>query len=228
MRVSQNIAGIGGKELANTTYIPLPGAPVANPKFSPDETFFPVDWSTRRRDRHSRYYPFDLTGLHDTHKAARTDKIPRQRWEIGRILATLIHHHEDKKLRSAYRQFQKFAYQTLLVESEQSTGRWPAVLGQKDWDLIINLRARIEIEKRYNHEVQDLCKTPCFGAVDARTHLGTVDKGPLDEILDTARLKGPMLSSLVLSVRPSTRQLALHLVHNEIGCYSRYLVPVSL
>lgn len=74
----------------------------------------------------------------------------------------LIHHREDKKLRSAYRQFQKLAYQTLLVESEQSTGRWPAVLGQKDWDLIINLCARTEIEKRYNHEVQDLCKTPCF------------------------------------------------------------------
>ena len=59
-------------------------------------------------------------------------KVPKQWWGIERILATLTYHREDKRLRSAYRQFKRFAYKTMLEESDKSEGRWPTLLTRKD------------------------------------------------------------------------------------------------
>ena len=91
------------------------------------------------------------------------DLIPKQDWGVSRILATLIHHRDDKRLRASYRQFKTFSYQIMMEESA-STGKWPGAPARKDWDSIIILRAQAELERRYNREVRGLCKTPCFGA----------------------------------------------------------------
>ena len=88
--------------------------------------------------------------------------IPKQRWGVDKILATLVQHREDPRLRTSYRQFKRFAYQTMLEELDDSKRRWSTALKRKDWDLIIELRAKFEIEKRYNQEIQRLCQTECF------------------------------------------------------------------
>ena len=45
--------------------------------------------------------------------------ISQQYCSIGKILATLVHHQEDKRLQSHYRQFKQFAYYTMLVENKK-------------------------------------------------------------------------------------------------------------
>lgn len=72
--------------------------------------------------------------------------IPKQRWILCKMLATLVYHRKDPRLRSAFRQFQSFAYQTIMTESEHG-GRWPGFLTQKDCNLMIRLCFRQEIEK---------------------------------------------------------------------------------
>lgn len=50
----------------------------------------------------------------------------------------------------------------MLTESTKD-GHWPHVLMQKNLNLMIRLRFRAEIEKRYGREVQKLCQTSSFG-----------------------------------------------------------------
>ncbi len=47
--------------------------------------------------------------------------VPKQRWGIDRILTTLTYHRKDKRLSSSYRKFKKFAFSTLLRESDKSS-----------------------------------------------------------------------------------------------------------
>lgn len=58
------------------------------------------------------------------------------------------------------------------------------------------------MEKRYRQEIQSLCKTPCFGPV--KTELGVIDKHLLDDIIQVSVEKAPLISSLVLSVGPTS------------------------
>lgn len=54
--------------------------------------------------------------------------LPKQRWGIDRILATLTYHRKDKRLHSSYRQFKQFAYYTIFKEADKSSGQLPGVL----------------------------------------------------------------------------------------------------
>lgn len=128
--------------------------------------------------------------------------IPKQRWGVDKILATLVQHREDPGLCTPYRQFKRFAYQTMLEELDDSKGRWPSALKRKDWDLIIKLCAQFELEKRYNREIQQLCRTECFGAIHEETP--GVDKSPLDNVVETAIEKAPLITSLVVRVGPES------------------------
>ena len=86
----------------------------------------------------------------------------------------------------------------MLVENKKDSGRWPGCLSRKDWDSIINIQAKVEIEKRYSKEIQSLGKTSCFGATPDG---GTVDQEPLEEIVKVASSKAPLLSSMVFVKR---------------------------
>ncbi|MCJ1342563.1 hypothetical protein MMC31_000749, partial [Peltigera leucophlebia] len=124
--------------------------------------------------------------------------VPKQRWGIDKILATLVQHRKDPRLHTPYRQFKRFAYQTMFEESDKSNGKWPSSLKRNDWNIIIQLQTKAELEKRYNKEVQELCKTACFGTVDEQTP-GVVHKSPLDDIIETATEKAPFISSMISS-----------------------------
>ena len=128
--------------------------------------------------------------------------VPKQRWDIDRILTTLTFHQKNKRLRSLYRKFKKFAFSTLLEESDKSSGQLPGALSWKDWDLIIKLRAKSELEKCYCQKVQNLCRTPCFGA--AKTEPGVLDQHPLEEIIGVSSKKAPLFCYLVLSLGPTS------------------------
>ena len=140
--------------------------------------------------------------------------VPKQRWGMHRILATLTEHRKDPRLRLAYRQFKHFAYQTLLQKDEQLS----KALFQKNWDTIIKLRAKTEIEKRYCREIQQLCRTPSFGPMNLEP--GIIDKQPLENIVAVATEKAPLLSSMVYGVRPTSclwcRLSSLHLVSMKL------------
>lgn len=58
------------------------------------------------------------------------------------------------------------------------------------------------MEKRYNREIQTLCKTPCFGTFQEELP-GTTDKGLLNDVVDVATRKAPFISSMVSSIGPS-------------------------
>lgn len=75
--------------------------------------------------------------------------VPKQRWCMSKILATLTYHQKDPRLHLPYRQFKHFSYQTLLEESEPGSEQFPKALSRKDWNIIIELRAKAELEKRY-------------------------------------------------------------------------------
>lgn len=133
--------------------------------------------------------------------------IPRQRWGLDKILKTLVIHRKDPQLRTAYRQFRTFAYQTMMKETDKEIGCWPGVLTRKDFDIMIKLRLRKELEKRYGQEIQTLCKTPSFGlATDSKSCPGEVDQRPLENIIKEAQEKAPLLGSMIMSVGPSSRQ----------------------
>lgn len=57
--------------------------------------------------------------------------IPKQRWSLCKILATLTYHQKDGNLRLAYQQFRSFAYQSIMAESIEG-GHWPDALTRKD------------------------------------------------------------------------------------------------
>ncbi len=79
----------------------------------------------------------------------------KQQWDIDRILTTLTYYWKDKQLSSLYQKFKRFAFSTLLQESDKASasGQLSRVLTQKDWDLIIKLWAKSELEKRYRREI---------------------------------------------------------------------------
>ena len=142
--------------------------------------------------------------------------VPKQRWGIDKILATLTYHRKDKRLRLFYRQFKQFAFCTLLQESDRTSGQLPGALTQKDWDLIIKLQGKSELEKRYRQEIQGLYKTPCFGAV--KTKPGVIDKHLLNDIVKVSINKAPLVSSLVFNVGPTSSLLTSdsHLVKMKV------------
>lgn len=82
------------------------------------------------------------------------------------------------------------------------SGQLPGALTRKDWDLIIKLWAKSELEERYCQEVQSLCRTPYFGFT--KTEPRVVDQHPLEEIIGVFSKKAPLLCSLVLSVGPTS------------------------
>lgn len=60
--------------------------------------------------------------------------VPKQQWGIDRIFTTLTYHRKDKWLSSSYRKYKKFAFNTLLRESDKTStsGRLSGTLTQKD------------------------------------------------------------------------------------------------
>ncbi len=128
--------------------------------------------------------------------------VPKQQWDIDKILTTLTYHRKDKRLQSSYQRFKRFAFNTLLKKSDKSSGQLLGALTRKDWNFIIKLRAKSELEKRYCQEVQSLCRTPCFGA--AKTEPEVIDQHLLDEIIDVSSKKTPLLYSLVLDIGPTS------------------------
>lgn len=127
--------------------------------------------------------------------------IPQQRWGLGKILATLAFHQKDLRLHTTYRQFRVFAYHTLLAESGK-TGRWPQALTHKNCNNMIQCRLQAEMEKRYSREVQRLCKTSAFGTASIENLVG--HRIVLKNVVIQAKATAPLLSSLVLSVGPTT------------------------
>lgn len=109
------------------------------------------------------------------------------------------------------------------------SGQLPNVLSQKDWDFIIKLWAKSELEKRYRQEVQSLCRTPCFGA--AKTKPGVVDQHLLEEIIGISSKKAPLLCSLVLNVGPtscsSSFSFDTHLVSMKIVAVLVIFCPLA-
>ena len=91
----------------------------------------------------------------------------------------------------------------MITESERE-GRWPGSLSKKNCNLIIRLRFRKEIEKRYGREVQKLCKSSGFGLIKNREDSGDLDREPLEKIVSQAKETAPLLTSLVLSIGPTT------------------------
>lgn len=95
----------------------------------------------------------------------------------------------------------------MMKETDKETGSWPGVLSRKDFDMIIKLRLRREIEKRYAHEVQSLCRIPSFGLAPKSTStLGEIDQGPLENVIKETQEKAPLLNSMIMIVGPSSRR----------------------
>lgn len=126
---------------------------------------------------------------------------------MDRLLATLVTHRKDPMLRTAYRQFKTFAYQAMMKETDKKTGCWPGILMRKDLDLMIKLRFRKEVEKRYGQEIQSLCRTPSFGlATKSKSWPGEIDQRPLENIIGEAQKNAPLLSSMIMTVGPCSRR----------------------
>ena len=125
-----------------------------------------------------------------------------------------MYHRKDEKLRSYCRQFCSFAYQTMMTESTKD-GHWSRALMQKDLNLMIRLRFRTEMEKRYGQEIQKLCQTSSFGM--AYNSKGDVDREPLEIIVTIAKERTPLLMSLVQSVGPLSKSaMTFHLASMKL------------
>lgn len=83
-------------------------------------------------------------------------KIPKI-WNLGKILTTLIQHRRDRRIRTSYKQFRTFAYQTLMVETQRGNDCWPRGLPKKDVASMVDIRFRAQVENRFCREVQQLC-----------------------------------------------------------------------
>ena len=94
--------------------------------------------------------------------------------------------------------------------------RWLGALMRKNCNLIIRLCFRAEIEKCYAQKVQKLCRTPSF--VLARNNRpGDVDREPLETIVANIKETAPLLTSLMLSVGPTSRSaMTSHLVSMKL------------
>lgn len=58
--------------------------------------------------------------------------IPKQRWGIDKILATLVAHRDDKRLCITFILFRVFAYITIMRKSDHVKGQWSKALGKSD------------------------------------------------------------------------------------------------
>lgn len=52
----------------------------------------------------------------------------------------------------------------------------------------------------------------CFGAINEKTSIGTVNKGPINKVVETVKSKAFMISSIVFDMGPSSCNLPSHLV----------------
>ena len=150
-----------------------------------------------RQGRHNETWLNSTNTVYAKNKLIRIlkgdDLIPKQRWGIDKILATLVEHRKDEKLRTPYRLFRLFAYRTIMKESDKFKGRWPKALGKSDWTAIIDLQAQSEVERCYGKEIQDLCKSSAFGML-SDTQPGQINLTPLENIVQSVtRVKRPFL-----------------------------------
>lgn len=97
----------------------------------------------------------------------------------------------------------------MFEEPDKSKGKWLSSLKLKNWDIIIELQAKAELEKRYNKEIQQLCKTAGFGTINKEL-TGVIDKSPLDDIIEITTKKAPPISSMVSSVGPRSYQYSIN------------------
>lgn len=103
----------------------------------------------------------------------------------------------------------------MMTESERG-GRWPGSLTRKDCNVMIRLRFSREMEKRYSHKVQKLCRSSGFGRVDKRRS-GDLDREPFEDIVNQAKETAPLRTSMVLGVRPSSdTRLTSHLASMKL------------
>lgn len=125
-------------------------------------------------------------------------------------MAILVYHQNNPCLYIAFYQFHSFAFQTIIIESERR-GCWPSFLVNKNCNVMIRLCFRREMEKRYTHEVQKLCKSSRFGQVD-KSRPGNLDQEPLQSIVNQAKETAPLIISIMLSLRSnSNTYLTSHL-----------------
>ena len=68
--------------------------------------------------------------------------------------------------------------------------------------VVIKLKGKNEIERRYWEEVQTFCKTPCFGAIDPKQG---INKHLLEDIVKVVTEKAPLINSIVLGVSPTSQ-----------------------
>lgn len=87
---------------------------------------------------------------------------------------------------------------------------------QKDCNSIIRLCFRAEIKKKYVQQVQKLYRTSSF-ALACYNQPGNVNHELLETIIANAKKMAPLLTSLVLSVRPiSESAMTSHLVSMKL------------
>ena len=89
-----------------------------------------------------------------------------------------------------------------MIESEDKS-LWPQALRRKDTKQMLDFCIRSKAEVEYGREVQTLCKTPGFGLISF-SRPGEVNREPLQRIVEHAKFKAPMLTSLVCNVGPLT------------------------
>ena len=135
---------------------------------------------------------------------------------IGGLVTSALHYYQnDPRLRIAFRQFRLFAFQTMMTESERG-GRWHGSLTRKDCNVMIRLCFRREIERRYTHEVQKLCKSSRFGQVD-KSLPGDLNQEPLESIVNWDKETAPLITSMMLSLRfNSNTRLTSHLASMKL------------
>ena len=102
-----------------------------------------------------------------------------------------------------------------MTES-QHRSCWPSFLTCKDCNVMIRLHFRREIERRYTHNVQKLCKSFGFGQVD-KGQPGDLDRDLLESIINQTKKTAPLITSMILSLRfNSDTRLTSHLVSMKL------------
>lgn len=89
----------------------------------------------------------------------------------------------------------------LLHKSNTSSGQLSHALNKRDLNRIINHNGKAKIEKCYYREIQALCKIPCFAAVESEP--GVINKLSSENVVNIAKEKAPLVSSMVFYVEPS-------------------------
>lgn len=134
------------------------------------------DWELDDKSEQNNQARLGLTATHSTiYTRKKLVKIlngeavvPKQQWDIDKILISLTYYQKDKRLQSLYQRFKRFAFNSLLKEFDKLSDQLPGILTQKDWDLMIKLWAKSELEKYYCQEVQSFWRTLCFGVAKTK------------------------------------------------------------